>query len=128
MGQYLLDTHTLLWLHDDSPRLSKPAKSIILDSTNDLHVSIASFWEITIKKSLGKLAVTYSLNELYEACITSGIIILPIQLSNLIKLEGLGFYHKDPFDRLIAAAAIDADMTVISLDPNIAKYPLKTIW
>jgi len=50
MGQYLLDTHTLLWLHDDSPRLSERAKSIIIDNTNDIHISIASFWEITIKK------------------------------------------------------------------------------
>lgn len=51
-GQYLLDTHTLLWLHDDSPRLSERAKSIIIDNTNDIHVSIASFWEITIKNRL----------------------------------------------------------------------------
>lgn len=81
MGQYLLDTHTLLWFHDGSPRLSKQAQSIILDNTNDIHVSIASFWEVTIKKSLGKLALAYSLEELYQACITSGIIILPIPVS-----------------------------------------------
>src|SRR3546814_14463476 len=90
MGQYLLDTHTLLWLHDDSPRLSKQAQSIILDSSNDLQVSMASFWEITIKKALGKLVLAYSLSDLYEACITGNITVVPIQLSNLIQLEKIG--------------------------------------
>ncbi|MEC3879173.1 type II toxin-antitoxin system VapC family toxin [Parapedobacter flavus] len=128
MGQYLLDTHTLLWLHDDSPRLSKQAQSIILDPSNDLQVSMASFWEITIKKALGKLVLAYSLSDLYEACITGNITVVPIQLSNLIQLENLDFHHKDPFDRLITATAIDMAIPIISLDPNIAKYPVKVIW
>ncbi|HWK57514.1 MAG TPA: type II toxin-antitoxin system VapC family toxin [Parapedobacter sp.] len=128
MGQYLLDTHTLLWLHDDSPRLSKSAQSIILESSNDLQVSMASFWEITIKKALGKLVLAYSLSELYEACVVGNITVVPIQLSNLIQLEGLDFHHKDPFDRLIAATAIDMGMPIISVDPNIDKYPVKVIW
>ena len=128
MGQYLLDTHALLWLHDDSPRLSPLAQSIILDSSNDLQVSMASFWEITIKKTLGKLLLAYSLNELYEACITGNITVIPIQLSNLVQLESLEFHHKDPFDRLIAATAIDMSMPIISVDSNIAKYPVEVVW
>lgn len=128
MGQYLLDTHTLLWLHDDSPLLSKTAQSIILDSTNDLQVSIASFWEITIKKALGKLVLGYSLSELYEACVLGNISVSPIQLSTLIQLENLDFHHKDPFDRLITATAIDMNMPILSVDPYINKYPVKVIW
>ena len=91
MGQYLLDTHTLLWLHDDSPRLSKQAQSIILDSSNDLQVSMASFWEITIKKALGKLVLAYSLSDLYEACITGNITVIPIpvQLGKTYRCCGL---------------------------------------
>lgn len=128
MGQYLLDTHTLLWLHDASPRLSGSAKSIILDASNDIQVSMASFWEIAIKKALGKLVLAYSLSELYDVCITSTITVVPVQLSNLIQLESLDFHHKDPFDRLITATAIDMGMPIISLDPNIAKYPVEVIW
>ncbi len=82
MGQYLLDTHTLLWLQDDNPKLSERAKSIILNRNNELHVSIVSFWEITIKRSLGKLVLGYSLTQLYHACIMSDIIIIPIELTN----------------------------------------------
>ena len=89
---------------------------------------MASFWEITIKKTLGKLLLAYSLNELYEACITGNITVIPIQLSNLVQLESLEFHHKDPFDRLIAATAIDMSMPIISVDSNIAKYPVEVVW
>lgn len=123
-----MDTHALLWLQDDNPRLSEKVKSIILDRNNKLHLSIASFWEITIKKSLGKLVLGYSLTQLYHACITSDIIIIPIELTNLNRVEELPFHHKDPFDRLIAAIAIDNDMTVITLDENVSKYPVHTLW
>ncbi|MFC7524142.1 type II toxin-antitoxin system VapC family toxin [Parapedobacter sp. GCM10030251] len=98
------------------------------DNTNDIHVSIASSWEITIKKSLGKLILGYTLVELYHVCVMNNIIILPIQLSNLSQLENLKLIHRDPFDRLITATAIDGDMEVISTDANMAKYPLKVIW
>lgn len=120
--------HTLLWLHDDNPRLSVSAQSTILDASNDLQVSMASFWEITIKKALGKLVLGYSLRQLYEACVTGNIVVVPIQLSNLVKLESLDFHHKDPFDRLIVATAIDMGIPIISVDPNIAKYPVEVIW
>jgi len=89
---------------------------------------MASFWEITIKKALGKLVLAYSLSGLCEACITGNITVVPIQLSNVIQLESLDFHRKDPFDRLITATAIDIGMPIISLDPNIAKYPVKVIW
>ena len=128
MGRYLLDTHTLLWLHDDSPQLSKVAQSVIIDQTNDIQVSIVSFWEITIKRALGKLVLAYSLSELYEACIIANISVVPVQISNLIQLERLEPHHKDPFDRLIAATAIDLGASVISRDTNIAKYSVKVIW
>lgn len=64
MGKYLLDTHTLLWVQEDSSQLSSKAKETICEKTNEIYVSIASFWEIAIKISLGKLILDYTLNEL----------------------------------------------------------------
>jgi PIN domain nuclease of toxin-antitoxin system len=52
----LLDTHTLLWWRDDSPRLSSRARSEIADATNEILVSVATLWEISIKRMLGKLS------------------------------------------------------------------------
>ncbi len=103
----MLDTHTLLWIQEDSPNLSTKAKETIRENSNDLYVSIASFWEIAIKISLGKLTLGYTLDELSNACTINNIIVLPIQLSNLNHLGKLPFRHKDPFDRIISATAID---------------------
>jgi len=128
MGKYLLDTHTLLWVQEDSPHLSAKAKETIRKKTNEIYVSIASFWEIVIKISLGKLILNYTLNELHNACVFNNIIVLPIQLSNLNHLENLPFHHKDPFDRLISATAIDLQLQVITKDGNIGKYPLNILW
>ncbi|ODS82919.1 MAG: hypothetical protein ABS46_07585 [Cytophagaceae bacterium SCN 52-12] len=43
MGRYLLDTHTLLWMQEDSSRLSDRVREIIEDADSELYVSIATF-------------------------------------------------------------------------------------
>lgn len=128
MNDYLLDTHTLLWMQDDSQALSKQARAILSDSQARLHVSIVTFWEIVIKSSTGKLLLDYALDDLFNACTKSSILVLPIEISTLKKLEHLPSLHKDPFDRIIIATAIDLQLKIITLDENIAKYSLKTIW
>lgn len=128
MKQYLLDTHVLLWMQDDSDNLSNEIKEILSDSSNDLYISIVSVWEVVIKKSLGKLQLTYSIEELINACVLSNIIILPVQPSFLLTLEKLPFHHRDPFDRIIAATAIDLNYNLISKDPNLKKYQVNVIW
>ena len=83
MGNYLLDTHALLWYNEDDPQLSPEAKTIINNAENMLFVSIVSFWEIVIKQSIGKLKLEYSLELLAALCIETSIQILPIQLYHL---------------------------------------------
>jgi PIN domain nuclease of toxin-antitoxin system len=61
MGRFLLDTHVFLWLIQDDPQLSDPAKAIISDDTNQLNFSVVSIWEIAIKLNIGKLKVEHSL-------------------------------------------------------------------
>ncbi|TYR34394.1 type II toxin-antitoxin system VapC family toxin [Sphingobacterium phlebotomi] len=128
MGQYLLDTHVLLWMQDDSDNLPADIKTILSNAENDLYISIASLWEIVIKKSLGKLLLGYSIEELVQSCTINYIIILPIQPSFLTTLEKLSFHHRDPFDRIIAATAIDLNYQLISKDANLKKYPLSVVW
>ena len=73
--KYLLDTHALLWATGDSGRLSATARNIITTEQN-LFVSIATFWEIGIKKNIGKLNVPFSLTELAGYCLSQHITIL----------------------------------------------------
>jgi PIN domain nuclease of toxin-antitoxin system len=62
--KYILDTHTLIWLLENDPKLSECAKEIIKDIDNQLLVSVASLWEMTIKMSIGKLKMARSINEI----------------------------------------------------------------
>ena len=126
--QFVLDTHTLLWMQDDSELLSANAKDILCDSRNELYVSIASFWEITIKQSLGKLHLSYTIDELVQSCAINNIFILPIQISYLKVLSLLPLFHRDPFDRIIAATALEMNYALISKDSNLHKYDLMVIW
>ena len=128
MRQYLLDTHTLLWMQDDNKTLSTAAREILEDSRCSLYLSIASLWEISIKQSLGKLQLEYTLDELSESCLSNNILILPIQLSALNILKNLPFIHRDPFDRIIVSTAIDMNFDLITKDLNLHKYDTNTIW
>ena len=124
---YLLDTHTLLWFLRDSPQLSKKALGIIT-TENKVYVSIASLWEIAIKKSIGKLEFEHSIEKIAELCHEKDILILQIQPKYFDKIIKLPNIHNDPFDRLIIAQAIIENLVIITKDTIIPKYSVKTIW
>ena len=124
---YLLDTHTLLWFLRDSPQLSKKALGIIT-TENKVYVSIASLWEIAIKKSIGKLEFEHSIEKIAELCHEKDILILQIQPKYFDKIIELPNIHNDPFDRLIIAQAIIENLIIITKDTIIPKYSVKTIW
>ncbi len=124
---YLLDTHTLLWFLSDSPNLSKQAREIIMREKK-IYVSIASLWEIAIKKSIGKLDLKYSLQEIESLCEEKDISILQIKAIYFDELISLEKNHNDPFDRLIISQSMIENLTIITKDSIIPKYPVKTIW
>ena len=124
---YLLDTHTLLWFLRDSPQLSKKALEIIT-TENKVYVSIASLWEIAIKKSTGKLEFEHSIEKIAELCHEKDILILQIQPKYFDKIIKLPNIHNDPFDRLIISQAIIENLVIITKDTIIPKYSVKTIW
>ena len=124
---YLLDTHTLLWFLRDSPQLSKKALEIIT-TENKVYVSIASLWEIAIKKSIGKLEFEHSIEKIAELCHEKDILILQIQPKYFDKIIKLPNIHNDPFDSLIISQAIIENLVIITKDTIIPKYSVKTIW
>ena len=115
----LLDTHILLWTLSDDPRLSNKAKKLIEDAA-EIYVSAATFWEMAIKVGLGKLEV--QLDEIREYCLESGFTELPITPEPAIAVKDLEHHHKDPFDRLIVAAAMSEPMKLLTADPQVAQY------
>jgi PIN domain nuclease of toxin-antitoxin system len=126
---YLLDTHTLIWLFENNPQLSDRVKLFVVNESNELFISIASLWEMTIKSSLGKLDLSLPLSELFaQKLVPSDIQILPIQLQHLAILQEFSFHHRDPFDRMIIAQAIAENLTLLSTDQVFKNYQVTCDW
>lgn len=124
----LLDTHVLLWYLADNPKLPEDKRLLIEDRNNRVVVSIASFWEMTIKASLGKLKLDDDLPTIENILRRQGIEILPVKIPHLVQLFDLPQHHRDPFDRLIIAQAITEKLAVISDDGLFREYPISLIY
>lgn len=125
----LLDTHTFLWFVLGDGRLSARAKAAIEDASNEKLLSPASYWEIAIKISLDK----YALSKPYEEFIGKGIgengfSVVAIEPKHTAMLTTLPFHHRDPFDRLIIAQALVEEATIISTDTAFDAYLITRLW
>ncbi len=130
---YLLDTHTFLWALFDPEKLSGTAASVIVNTDNEIFVSVISFWEIALKFNIGKLSLQgVNPEELPLYAGKAGFEILgitPDEASSFYKLPKLK--HSDPFDRLIIWQCIQNGICLVSKDNVIcdyAQYGLKIIW
>ena len=126
--KYLLDTHVLIWLAENSPKLPPEIKEHIVHPKNVIYISSASLWEITIKLNLRKLDFKFTLDELLDAIENSDFEMLHINNTHLKSLSVLPSLHKDPFDRLLIATAVADGLTIITIDENIKKYDVNWTW
>lgn len=123
----LLDTHAFLWWCEDSPELSPKARKAIQD--NDCFVSMASFWEVAIKTSLKKLHLPTNIERyLPEQMSLNGFETLEITFRQTMGTAALAWKHRDPFDRLLAAQAIEEKLNIVSRDSCFDAYGIKRIW
>lgn len=125
----LLDTHAFLWFFTDDPQLSAAAKALIVDPTNEILVSPASYWEVAIKVSLGKYPLAVPFESFWTKGINgNGFAILPIGLPHAAVLSSLPMHHKDPFDRMIISQAIAEGIPVVTVDTAFSSYAVKCLW
>ena len=125
----LLDTHAFLCWVAASGELSRKAKSAIGTARNECLVSVASGWEIAIKVSLGKLRIDGALDRfLPEQLAANGFRPLAIDLKHAARVATLPFHHRDSFDRLLVAQALEEDLAMVTADPVIAKYGVNRVW
>jgi PIN domain nuclease of toxin-antitoxin system len=123
----LLDTNAFIWLSDSPEQLPQAIRQILEDARSQLLVSIATPWEIAIKKSIGKLKTRHTAQQFittYEDIIE----FLPIQADHLAIIETLPLHHRDPFDRIIIAQAITENIPVVSSDEAFDDYSVERIW
>jgi PIN domain nuclease of toxin-antitoxin system len=125
----LLDTHAMLWLASEPSKLSECAIVACQSEENQLTVSIASFWELSIKMSLDKINLQdNALAMLRQWCDDMDVMILPITIDDCERLKSMPFHHRDPFDRLIIAQSQHNHAHIISADQYFSAYDCNVIW
>ena len=115
----LLDTHFLLWIANGDQRLTPKAKKII-SAADAVYMSAASMWEISIKVSVGILAV--DVDALTDSLLNAGLVELPVSIEHAKALKALPRVHGDPFDRMLVAQAMTEPMHLLTVDTALTAY------
>ena len=125
----LLDTHCFLWAILDDPRLSARAGQIFRDGRSEILLSVASVWEVIVKVQIGRLRLPRPAADFLKIQIlANGIRVLPIRVADAFRLEGLPLHHRDPFDRILIAQAMEEEVPILSADPALRAYGAEIIW
>ena len=125
----LLDAHTFLWFVWDEAQLTNDAKALIVHPTNQKLISTATYWEIAIKVSIGKL----DLGEPYRAFMHREIArnhfdLLHVSVDHAAAVSVLPLHHRDPFDRMLIAQAMVEQIPIVSGDRAFDAYPVTRLW
>lgn len=125
----LLDTCTFLWIISDSKELSPRARAMFADPGNEVLLSAVSVWELSVKHALGKLPLPGTIERfLVDQRERHGIAALPLDERAVLHLHKLPTLHRDPFDRMLICQAIEHDCLLLTPDPLITQYPVRTQW
>ena len=126
----LVDTATWIFWHAGSPRLSPTARTLLGQSLErPVHVSVVSAFEIATKVRLGKLTVPPELLTEFAYLVESdGFRVAPLDAAASVRAGTLPGEHRDPFDRLLAAQALELGAALLSPDTTLASLGVATIW
>jgi len=125
----LLDTCTFLWLELNPTRIPASLLELLEADETRRYLSASVVWEISMKWSQGKLILPVPPEELVRLARVESILeTVPIFESSTLLTAKLPWLHKDPFDRILIAQAIEHGFTIVTPDPLIRQYAVKTIW
>jgi PIN domain nuclease of toxin-antitoxin system len=122
---YLLDTHVLIWLQQSTSCIPRPLLETLSDPKNDVFVSALAAWEVAIKTAQGKLALAFTPA---QAVTRSSLAWQPLDQGVYDYLLALPPYHRDPFDRLLIAQALQMKATIVTNDAKIRQYEVPVLW
>ena len=125
----LLDTHAVIWWVDHDELLSEPAHEAIADPHNELLISAASIWEISIKVGIGKLKLSLPYREWMSTAVADlRASVVPITIESCDVQSSLPLHHGDPFDRFIVAQSNVEHVSIVSSDEMFDRYGVPRIW
>jgi len=130
---YLVDTHALIWFQENNPKIPELIMETIQEQSNIILFSQVSLFEIGIKQKIGKLpAFSATVKDVYEQAINDGFTFLPIQNKHIYNYNNITLIesHRDPFDRLLIATAMEENEAILSADEKFNLYPelIKVVW
>jgi PIN domain nuclease of toxin-antitoxin system len=119
----------LIWATVEPHRISPRARQLLSHPEHELLFSMVSLWELSIKISNGKLTpLGASITDVIEVLKQRGAQLLPIRSGHIVRLESLPLHHRDPFDRLLVAQALEEDLAILSSDRLLHQYSAKIVW
>jgi PIN domain nuclease of toxin-antitoxin system len=126
----LVDSHAYVWVKLNDPRLSRKARSLLRSDEHELFFSIVSLWELSINIRLGRLrTLTSSVAFLHDSLAEDNITLLPLRYEDILALEHLEMHHRDPFDRILIAQALNHYLHLLTNDADIKLYKeAHTLW
>jgi PIN domain nuclease of toxin-antitoxin system len=123
----LLDTCALIWFLEDDRRLSRTVKAAIEDPGGEIFVSAVSAYEIELKRHSGKAFPALPL-ALAQAVAQAGFVLLPITFAHATAAGRFAGPHRDPWDRLLAAQALDEALPIATPDPVFGVFGCRVLW
>lgn len=124
----LLDTHAFLYAAAAPESLGAKTKALLTDDDNERAVSGVTLWEVAIKTQLGKLAFFSEAWHYSHAIRAIGASYLPVEERHAMRLFDMPLKHRDPFDRLLIAQALEDGYTLVSKDRQFKQYGVPVIW
>lgn len=120
----LLDTHMLIWWLDDDAALPVEVRDRVAEARSEVFVSAIALAEISVKRAVGKLRAPLIPDDLLEE---NGLRPLPFTADHARRMLELPLHHRDPFDRMLVAQALEEDLTLATADPRLAAYGVRTL-
>jgi PIN domain nuclease of toxin-antitoxin system len=120
----LIDSNALIWAVSRPSELTAAARQALQDPDNDRFVSIAAMWEIAIKISVGKLSLPDSVPAALAVIAAEP---LPIVAQHVVRAQDLPLHHRDPFDRMMIAQAIEDGLTILTRDRHFRAYGIPVL-
>jgi PIN domain nuclease of toxin-antitoxin system len=128
-SRFLLDTSVFIWMAGPAERLNRKAEALLSIRSQELYLSAASSWEMTIKNSLGKLDLPQKPAQYVPRCLIEfGIQSLAVTHEHAFATADLPNHHDDPFDRLLIAQARSEDMVLLTADKVFKRYDVEVFW
>lgn len=125
---FLLDTHVLIWWVEGNSKIGKRAKKALLHSDAAVWVSAAVIWEISIKSAIGRLDTFDPPKDWMSKLVNEwGVRSLPITFTHAAAVRHLPLHHADPFDRIMIAQAQCENLTLLTADPWMRAYDVRTL-